>query len=69
MEKQISACSARIRQLLPKVSLPFSSPTHGPEFVQWGAPDDTVLPNDYDGDGKTDFMIFRPSGALTSTIF
>jgi hypothetical protein len=29
--------------------------------VQWGNPSDTVVPGDYDGDGKTDFSIFRPS--------
>jgi hypothetical protein len=31
-------------------------------FFQWGASSDKPAPGDYDGDGKTDFSIFRPSG-------
>jgi FG-GAP-like repeat len=30
-------------------------------FFQWGVPTDRPAPGDYDGDGKTDFAIFRPS--------
>ena len=29
------------------------------EAVFWGTPSDLVLPGDYDGDGKTDFGVFR----------
>ena len=30
---------------------------------QWGASGDVTVPGDYDGDGKTDFCVFRPAPA------
>ncbi len=27
----------------------------------WGAPNDIVTPGDYDGDGRADLAVFRPS--------
>jgi|GEM_PF-2575115 len=30
-------------------------------FMQWGGSGDVTVPGDYDGDGKTDFSVFRPS--------
>ncbi len=36
--------------------------------VQWGAANDKPVPGDYDGDGKTDFSVFRPdNNAHTGT--
>ena len=29
--------------------------------MQWGVPDDTPVPGDYDGDAKTDIAVFRPA--------
>ena len=33
-----------------------------PTAFQWGGSGDTTVPGDYDGDGKTDFSVFRPAG-------
>ncbi|MEP6850330.1 MAG: FG-GAP-like repeat-containing protein [Acidobacteriota bacterium] len=31
------------------------------EFITWGNDSDFIIPGDYDGDGKTDFMVERPT--------
>jgi hypothetical protein len=43
----------------------FYRPTPGGGYVQanWGQDGDFVAPGDYDGDGKYDFAIQRPTGA------
>jgi len=33
-------------------------------WLQWGLPGDHPMPGDYDGDGKADLMVFRPSWGL-----
>jgi hypothetical protein len=32
-----------------------------PYTVQWGLSGDTPLPKDFDGDGKADLVVWRPS--------
>ena len=36
-------------------------------FVPWGVGGDFVAPGDYNGDGKHDFVIFRPNGGAQAT--
>jgi hypothetical protein len=31
----------------------------GVEYINWGGPNDFIVPGDFDGDGKSDFMIRR----------
>ncbi len=36
--------------------------------VSWGASGDKPIPGDYDGDGKSDFAVFRPINITTPTV-
>ncbi len=37
-------------------------------FVRWGSPGDIPVPGDYDGNGKSDIAIFRPTTGLWGVI-
>ncbi len=45
----------------PGAWLIFQSSNGQTPNLQWGAPGDIPVPGDYDGDGKTDLAIWRPS--------
>jgi CubicO group peptidase (beta-lactamase class C family) len=38
--------------------------TAAPRVVQWGAPGDLPVPADFDGDGRADFVVWRPSNGI-----